>query len=130
VFGDAVQFCGNRDDMAALFGASDVVVHTGTVEGMPLTLIEAQACGTPVIAYDVAGVGEAVRDGVTGFLAPPCDVPRLGDALRRLADPALRTKMGAAAREHALAHHQIETQAERNVAILREMCGRPNLLVR
>jgi glycosyltransferase involved in cell wall biosynthesis len=130
VLGEAVQFCGDRDDMAALFGASDVVVHTGTVEGMPLTLIEAQACGTPVIAYDVAGVGEAVRDGVTGFLAPPCDVPRLGDALRRLADPALRTKMGAAAREHALAHHRIETQAERNVAILREMCGRPNLLVR
>jgi len=44
--GKAVQFCGNRNDMAALFGASDAVVHTGTVEGMPLSLIEAQAAAT------------------------------------------------------------------------------------
>jgi glycosyltransferase involved in cell wall biosynthesis len=128
--GEAVRFCGNRDDMAALFGASDVVVHTGIVEGMPLTLIEAQACGTPVIAYDVAGVAEAVVDGTTGLLVPACDVARLGDALRRLADSAaLRATFGAAARAHALAHHRIETQADRNVAVLAEMCGRPNPLV-
>jgi glycosyltransferase involved in cell wall biosynthesis len=126
--GEAVQFCGNRDDMAALFGASDVVVHTGIVEGMPLTLVEAQACGTPVIAYDVAGVAEAVVDGTTGLLVPPCDVARLGDALRRLADSAaLRAAFGEAARAHALAHHRIETQAERNVAVLAEMCGRKGI---
>jgi glycosyltransferase involved in cell wall biosynthesis len=126
--GESVRFCGNRDDMAALLGASDVVIHTGIVEGMPLTLIEAQACGTPVIAYDVAGVGEAVRDGITGYLAPPRDVTRLSGALRQLADPALRAQMGAKARVHALAHHGIEAQAERNVAVLAEMCGRPNSL--
>ena len=122
--GDAVRFCGNRDDMAALFGASDVVVHTGIVEGMPLTLIEAQACGTPVVAYDVAGVAEAMVNGSTGLLVPPCDVARLGDALRRLADSAaLRAAFAEAARAHVLAHHRIETQAERNVAVLAEMCG-------
>jgi glycosyltransferase involved in cell wall biosynthesis len=126
--GEAVQFCGNRDDMAALFGASDVVVHTGIVEGMPLTLVEAQACGTPVIAYDVAGVAEAVVEGTTGLLVPACDVARLVDALRRLADSAaLRAAFGEAARVHALAHHRIETQAERNVAVLAEMCGRKGI---
>ena len=124
--GEAVRFCGNRDDMAALFGASDVVMHTGIVEGMPLTLIEAQACGTPVVAYDVAGVAEAVVDGRTGFLVPPCDVAGLRDALRRLADvAALRAAFGEAARAHVLAHHCIDTQAERNAAVLAEMCGRP-----
>jgi glycosyltransferase involved in cell wall biosynthesis len=125
--GEAVRFCGNRDDMAALFGASDVVVHTGIVEGMPLTLIEAQACGTPVVAYDVAGVAEAMVDGSTGFLVPPRDVAGLGDALRRLADSAaLRAAFGEAARAHAVAHHRIETQAERNVAVLAKTCGRPH----
>jgi glycosyltransferase involved in cell wall biosynthesis len=126
VLGENVRFCGNRDDMAALFGASDVVMHTGIVEGMPLTLIEAQACGTPVIAYDVAGVAEAVVDGGTGFLVPPCDVAGLRDAVRRLADDAaLRVAFGEAARAHVLAYHRIETQAERNVAVLADMCGRP-----
>jgi glycosyltransferase involved in cell wall biosynthesis len=124
--GETVRFCGNRDDMAALFGASDVVVHTGTVEGMPLTLIEAQACGTPVVAYDVAGVAEAMVDGSTGFLVPPCDVAGLRDAVRRLADDAaLRAAFGEAARAHVLAHHGIETQAERNVEVLAQTCGRP-----
>ncbi|WP_051574813.1 glycosyltransferase family 4 protein [Mycobacterium sp. URHB0044] len=124
--GEAVRFCGNRDDMAALFGASDVVVHAGIVEGMPLTLIEAQACGTPVVAYDVAGVAEAVVHGTTGLLVPPCDVAGLRDSLRRLADSAaLRAAFGEAARAHVLTQHCIETQAERNAAVLANLCGRP-----
>lgn len=128
--GRAVQFCGNRDDMAALFGASDVVVHTGTVEGMPLTLIEAQACGTPVIAYDVAGVAEAVVDGATGLLVPPRDVSRLRDALHRLADSAaLRATFADAARAHVLAHHRIEMQADRNLGVLTDICCRAQTLV-
>ncbi|PXW99123.1 glycosyltransferase family 4 protein [Mycolicibacterium moriokaense] len=127
---NAVTFCGNRDDMTALFRASDVVVHAGTVEGMPLTLIEAQACAKPVIAYDVAGVAEAVRDGLTGILVPPTDVTGLTGALRGLvADATRRAEMGAAARLHVMAHHRIETQADRNVAVLAAVCGRPDRLV-
>jgi glycosyltransferase involved in cell wall biosynthesis len=118
-----INFCGIRDDMTALFRASDVVLHAGMVEGMPLGLLEAQSCGKPVIAYDVAGVPEAVLDGSTGLLAAPCDVVGLSVALSRLAgDPALRAQMGTAARTHVLAHHRIETQAMRNVAVLTEMC--------
>jgi glycosyltransferase involved in cell wall biosynthesis len=124
-----VTFCGSRDDMTALFRASDVVIHAGIVEGMPLGLLEAQSCGKPVIAYDVAGVPEAVVDGFTGLLAAPRDVAGLGVALQRLAgDRTLRAKMGTAAREHVLAHHRIETQALRNAAVLTEMCGVPRAM--
>jgi glycosyltransferase involved in cell wall biosynthesis len=119
-----VVFCGERDDMGALFCASDVVLHAGVVEGMPLGLLEAQACGTPVVAYAVAGVPEAVRDGVTGLLAAPGDVAGLCTALRRLADdPALRVDMGVNARAHVVAHHRLQTQAARNVEVLTDMCG-------
>ena len=122
--GRRVIFCGERDDMAALFRASDVVLHAGVVEGMPLGLLEAQACGTPVVAYAVAGVPEAVRDGVTGLLAAPGDVAALAGALRRMtADSSARAEMGAHARQHVLAHHQLHTQAARNVEVLTEMCG-------
>jgi glycosyltransferase involved in cell wall biosynthesis len=119
-----VTFCGNRDDMAGLFRASDVVMHAGVVEGMPLGLLEAQSCGKPAIAYEVAGVPEAVVDGSTGLLAEPRDVVGLSDALGRLvADPALRRRMGVAARAHTVQHHQVGTQADRNAALLTEMCG-------
>lgn len=118
-----VNFCGNREDMTALFRASDVVLHAGIVEGMPLGLLEAQSCGKPVIAYGVAGVPEAVIDGSTGLLAAPCDVAGLSAGLSKLAgDLLLRAEMGTAARTHVLAHHRIEIQAMRNVAVLTEMC--------
>jgi glycosyltransferase involved in cell wall biosynthesis len=118
-----ITFCGHRDDMTTLFRASDIVLHAGILEGMPLGLLEAQSCGKPVVAYDVAGVPEAVRDGVTGFLAPPRDTVTLSRALRSLTeDRALRATFGANARAHVLAHHRIETQAQRNAAVLAEIC--------
>ncbi len=124
-----ITFCGNRDDMTTLFRASDVVLHAGIVEGMPLGLLEAQSCGKPVVAYGVAGVPEATLDGVTGLLAQPRDVTGLAAALRTLADDhRLRAEMGAAARAHTLAHHRIETQAQANAAILTEMCGAPRAM--
>lgn len=119
-----VNFCGYRDDLATWLRASDVLIHAGIREGMPLALLEAESCGKPVIAYDVAGVPEAVVDGTTGLLVEPYDVAGLTDALRRLAnDRSLRLKMGAAARTHVLAHHQIEIQAERNAELLVELCS-------
>lgn len=123
-----VTFCGNRDDMTDMFRASDLVIHAGTVEGMPLGLIEAQACGKPVIAYDVAGVPEAVLDGKTGLLSAPCDVVGLSKDLGRLAaDPLVRSTMGAAARAHVLARHRITHQAAQNAEVLRKMCRLPRV---
>lgn len=126
-----IILCGNRSDIGALFRASDLVIHAGIVEGMPLGLLEAQACGKPVIAYDVAGVPEAVLDGRTGILAARLDVEGLTTALRKLTgDYALRTQMGTAARQHVLAHHRIGDQAEQNAAVLREVCRRSSTVAR
>jgi glycosyltransferase involved in cell wall biosynthesis len=120
-----VTFCGNRSDMAWLFRASDVVIHAGVVEGMPLGLLEAQACGKPVVAYRVAGVPEAVLDGSTGLLAEPCDIVALSEALRRLVGSTLlRRQLGAGARAHVLTHHRIGLQVAENVALLRDLTGR------
>jgi glycosyltransferase involved in cell wall biosynthesis len=119
----SVTFCGNRDDMPALLQASDLFVHAGVVEGMPLGILEAQSCGKPVVAYGVAGVPEAVIHGTTGLLAAPGDVNGLGAALGKLVrDPVLRSQMGSAARLHILSRHRLDTQAARNVALLRKLC--------
>lgn len=117
--GDRVTFAGRREDVVDVLNAADVVAHAGVVEGTPLCLLEAQACGKPVVAYRTSGVSESVVDGVTGLLAPPRDVPGLAGRLRTLVgDPEQRATMGRAARAHAVARDGIEAQIERNAALL------------
>jgi 2-deoxystreptamine N-acetyl-D-glucosaminyltransferase/2-deoxystreptamine glucosyltransferase len=86
----------------AVLASLDVLVLPSQYEEMGSVLTEAMAAGLPVVASDVGGIPEVVRDGVTGLLVPPEDVEALATALDRLvADPALRGRLAAGAREHA-----------------------------
>lgn len=122
---DRVVFAGPRRDIADVLRASDVLVHAGVVEGMPLGLLEAQACGVPVVAYAAAGVSEAVVHGRTGFVVPPLKVEDLGWSLGRLlADPRLRVSMGRAGRDHVLTHHTLEGQADTLAALTERLVAK------
>jgi glycosyltransferase involved in cell wall biosynthesis len=71
-------------------------------EGVPKSLLEAAACGRPLVAVDGPGLREVVQDGVTGLLVPPRDAAGLADRLQRLAEDAgLRQRLGQAARHLA-----------------------------
>lgn len=88
-----------------LYGAARVVVNSSLKEGWGLTSIEANACGTPVVATDVPGLCDSVRNGETGFLVPFGDVDAFAGALRRIlgdapAAEAMREKSLAWARAH------------------------------
>nr|WP_246494393.1 glycosyltransferase [Streptomyces zagrosensis] len=91
-----------QDQLADWYRAASVLVMPSYSESFGLVAVEAQACGTPVIAAAVGGLPVAVRDGVSGFLIDghnPADYSR---ALRRFAaDPNLATTMGASAARHA-----------------------------
>src|SRR2546428_170902 len=76
-----------------------VGVLTSEHEGMPVSLMEAAACGVPVVATRVGGVPELVRDGETGLLAPAGDAAAVGGAVAKmLGDASWRARVGAAAR--------------------------------
>lgn len=95
-----ISWRGERSDIAEIWAASHIAVLPSYREGLPKSLLEAAACGRPMIAADVPGCREIVRDGETGLLVPPRDAEALAAALERLAgDAALRRRMGAAARE-------------------------------
>jgi glycosyltransferase involved in cell wall biosynthesis len=86
----------------AVLASLDVLVLPSAYEEMGSVLTEAMASGLPVVASDVGGIPEVVRDGVTGLLVPPGDVDALAAALDRLAaDPGLRTRLSAGARARA-----------------------------
>jgi len=103
-----VRFLGIRADVADILRASDVFVLSSLWEGNPLSVMEAMAAGLPVVSTAVGGVPELVRDGATGLLVPSGDAGALGQAIQALVDdPARRQAMGAAARQHAVAHFDI-----------------------
>ncbi len=91
------RFLGNlkEDALAALYGCVDVFVLPSIQEGQGIVLLEAQAAAVPVVAFDVGGVNEAVRNGETGLLVERGNTEMLAEALLKLiSDEALRKTMG------------------------------------
>lgn len=79
---DRIRFVGHLDDTATLYRAVDVLCLPSRAEGLPLAPLEAQACGTPVVATRVGGVPAAI-DGISGMLVDPENPPALAQALRK-----------------------------------------------
>jgi len=100
--GDQVRFRGEMDDLAGVYGESDVFLLPSESESFGLAALEAMACGVPVVASDVGGLPDVVADGETGFLAAVGDVPAMAEAVRRLVtDDDLWGTMSRLARERA-----------------------------
>jgi len=100
---ERLVWAGFRRDMPDVCFASDVVVLTSDNEGTPVSLIEAQAAGVPVVSTRVGGAATVVRDGETGRLAAVDDDRGFADAVLDILDePAAAEAMGAAGREHVL----------------------------
>ena len=99
-----VEWWGWRSDMPSVYNQCHVVaLPTAYGEGVPTALLEAAACGKPLVASDIPGCRAVVHEGVTGFLVPPNDPQALAEALERLAlDAQLRSRMGSAARQLVL----------------------------
>jgi glycosyltransferase involved in cell wall biosynthesis len=107
VLGVTARFLGTvpHDGVADVLAAADALVSTSTLTNMSIPTCEAMVVGTPVVALDVGGTSEVVRDGETGLLVPEHDAAALAGALGRIADDAaLRRTLGAGARAFAARH--------------------------
>ncbi|MBW2485914.1 MAG: glycosyltransferase family 4 protein [Deltaproteobacteria bacterium] len=105
-----VRFVGRieRGDMYRYYSAGDLFVFPGIRESLGMVFLEAQACGLPAVAFDNAGVPEAVKDGVTGLLVPAFDAEAFEGAIARLLNDAqLRRRMGRAAQSYIRQKHDL-----------------------
>jgi len=105
--------------------AASVFALASRREGSPNAVLEAMACGLPVVVSRTGGLPDLVEDGVTGLLARPEDPQELGAALvRLLSDEALRQGMGQAGRKRAMLRHSPGTMCRATEGVLLEAWGR------
>jgi glycosyltransferase involved in cell wall biosynthesis len=106
---DRVRFLGEvtHEDVPRVLESCDIFAMPSLAEGFGVSALEASAMELPVIASDIHGIPDVVRDGRTGILTPPRDVTAIADAIARLLnDPELRGRMGAAGRAYVEQHYQ------------------------
>ena len=97
---DRVTLLGRRDNMPEIYASLDILVSASRQEGLPITLLEAMASARPILATSVGEVPSLIRNGETGLLVPPNDVPALVSGLNTLlADSSLRQHLGETARD-------------------------------
>jgi glycosyltransferase involved in cell wall biosynthesis len=117
-----VEWWGERDDMPAVLRSAHIVCLPSYREGLPKALLEAMACGRPVVTTDAPGCRDCVRDGDNGLLVPVRDAVRLTDSIARLiADPLLRQRLGARGRERAVVEFSQEKVIAETLAVYREV---------
>jgi glycosyltransferase involved in cell wall biosynthesis len=102
-------FLGYQEDVAPYYAAFDALVLPSANEGTPVSVIEALAAGTPVVATRVGGVPDVVRDGEEGFLVDTGATDELAERLSRLArDAELRQRLGQSGRDRVLRRYAVE----------------------
>jgi glycosyltransferase involved in cell wall biosynthesis len=113
---------GHVEDIRDVWAAAHIAVLPSRREGLPKSLLEAAACGRPLIATDVPGCREIARPGVNALLVPTDEPAALADALDALAsDAALRRQFGAAGRALVETSFSAERIGEEIVALYRRM---------
>lgn len=125
--GDAVVWLGilPEADLPDFYGAADVLVLPSRYELFGIVMIEAMACGVPVVATRFGGPAEVISDGVDGMLVDPRDIRSTAHGIRTLLEaPSLREAMGAAARERVERTYDWGVSAQRHLELYGLVPGR------
>jgi glycosyltransferase involved in cell wall biosynthesis len=117
-----VHWCGWRQDLPGIYASADLVVLSSDSEGLPLSLVEAMACGRPAVATEVGGVPELVVHERTGLLVSRGDPEGLARAISSLLrQPTLRADMGARGRARVRERYTASRLVRETAALYRTL---------
>lgn len=116
-----IVFLGNRDDLPVLMAKADIYVQPSLIENQPLSVVEAQISGLPVIVNNAGGMPEMVQDNVTGLIYATNDIHALCLKLNTLlADDGFRNAIGFNAKQWAMEHWSLDKGAENVLQVYHE----------
>lgn len=120
-----VQLPGFRKDLDRILPCLDVLAHPAHMEGLGVSLLQAAACGVPLVGGRAGGIPEIIQPGLNGELITPGDVAGLTHALDRLLGSAeLRARYGTAGRQWVVEHFSVDAMVEGNLAVYQRAAAR------
>ena len=120
-----IEIWGYREDMEKVISLSTIVVLPSYREGFPKILIEAAACGRPIVTTDVPGCRDAIEKDITGIIVPARDYVELARKISFLLDnPILSRKMGNAGRARAEKFYDINKVVKKHIKIYEDLSNR------
>lgn len=120
-----IEVLGHVTDIAKFWASAHIAVLPSRREGLPKSLLEAAACGRPIVATNVPGCREIARESVNALLVPPDNAQALADAIARLADDKeLRRKFGEAGRRLVENEFSADRIGSETVALYDRLLGR------
>jgi glycosyltransferase involved in cell wall biosynthesis len=125
---DSVVFAGRRDDIPECLSLMDVLVLPSKWEGCPNVILEAMAANVPVVATDVGGVGEIVKDGKTGWLVQPDDPQELALKIAYVFNnPVLVKSVCKQAYEYVQKNHSIQRLVNKTTIVYEQLSSNNQL---
>ncbi|MBU1630958.1 MAG: glycosyltransferase family 4 protein [Candidatus Omnitrophica bacterium] len=117
-----ISFAGFRGDIASILRACDFMLHTPLWEGAPNVILEAMACGKPVVSWDVDGIGELMENNLTGYFSKEKDIEKLTANIQKMISDISSSKikqMGEYARKRAEEHFSLKKMIKEYIEILK-----------
>lgn len=109
-------------DKAIAYSAADLFIFPTRADNLPLVLQESMACGTPMVSFDIGGVSDIVRPGLTGYLAKAEDTSDLSKGIQELLeDQSLREEMSSNCRQIAVDEYSLELQTDRYINLYKKI---------
>lgn len=120
--GRPIRLLGHRDDRAGFYAALDAFVLPSLYEGLPMVLLEAMACGLPIVASRLPDIGRTARDEQEALLIHPAEPDEIAAALRRIRqDPALAKNIGNRARRRCEKHFSSRKMVDSVISLYRQI---------
>lgn len=120
-----IHFLGPREDVDDLLNIFDVFCLPSANEGLPLTILEAMACGVPVVGSNVMGINEVINDNVNGLLFPDGDETALAEKIKMLAqDESLRSKLHRAGLAYVKKNYCLDDKIREYVGLFQKLLSR------
>jgi glycosyltransferase involved in cell wall biosynthesis len=117
--------------LSMIYSAADLFITPSLQDNFPNVVLEAIACGTPVVGFAIGGIPEIVRKGLTGEVVPAGDIRELRNAVEfLLREETVREQLSRSCREVAVREYSLEVQAARYLKIYTQMLGEPGPQVR